>query len=279
MKHRLFLSLPLLCAALSIEAKSKKPKKTRRPTATTSQSQQSTPPPLTKQPNALVVDMISMDTESVLACLQKYLPTNPIVVEAESYDGKDTKKMAALWPYGQIYAFEPVPENFINLEKNTLDSANIKRFPLALSNQNGMADFFSSAHITTPKTQDDTPQEPLIPDHGVIFNTVLSVPTITLDTWAQQNNIETVDLLWLDMQGYELNLIKSSPNILKTVTVIYTEVEFVKAYKEQYQYKDVKEFLENQGFIFVAKDFGELPIYWFGNAVFVRKEVLTKEKK
>lgn len=222
------------------------------------------------------IELVTMEPETVFACIKKYLPSNPIVLEAGSFDGNDTKKMAQLWPYGTIYAFEPVPENFANLEKNSSNYLNVQRFSVALSDKNGTAEFFNSAYANTPDVPSQSgsllsPKEHLDYDHNVVFNKIISVPTITLDDWAQQNGVTRIDLLWLDMQGYELNVLKASPNILKTVKVIYTEVEFVEAYAGQYLYQDVRKFLEAQGFLLVARDFDEPSQYWFGNAIFVRK--------
>ncbi len=222
------------------------------------------------------VELISMKSERVLSCVKRYLPDAPVVVEAGAYDGDDTRKMSHLWPEGTIYSFEPVPENFKRLLENSSQSPNVQCFPLALSDRNGNAQFFSSAYAITPNTPSASgsllkPKEHLKYAAHVIFNKKISVPTITLDDWAQKNNVDHVDLLWLDMQGYELQVLQASPKILKTVTVIYTEVEFVEAYEGQYLYKDIKAFLEKEGFTLVARDFNEPPSYWFGNAVFVRK--------
>ena len=101
------------------------------------------------------------------------------------------------------------------------------------------------------------------------FKKEIEVQTITIDEWASQKGVDHIDLMWLDMQGYELNALKASPNILKTVKAILTEVEFVEAYKGQFQFKEVKEWLEGQGFTMVAENFGTYG-NWFGDALFVR---------
>jgi FkbM family methyltransferase len=222
------------------------------------------------------VAFMTMESDTVLPIVQKFLPEDSIIVEAGAFDGGDTKKMASLWPKGKIYSFEPVAANFEKLLNNSLAYNNIVCSPLALSDHNGTARIFLSAEKGSPDTPSASssllnPKEHLTYANHVMFNKVTTVPTITLDEWAKQNNVDHIDLLWLDMQGYELNVLKASPNILKTVKVIYTEVEFVEAYEGQYLYKDVKEFLESQGFVLVARDFTEPPLYWFGNAIFMRR--------
>lgn len=90
--------------------------------------------------------------------------------------------------------------------------------------------------------------------------------------WAQQNNVSHLDMLWLDMQGYELNVLKSlSPELLSTVKVIHTEVGFIEAYEGQPTYPVVKQWLEEQGFTEVARDFENTTDWFFGNIVMIKK--------
>jgi len=83
----------------------------------------------------------------------------------------------------------------------------------------------------------------------------------------------------LDLQGSELDVIMASPIILNTVKAIYTEVEFIEAYKGQHLYTDVKNFLESQGFKIIAKDFTneeaetkkiDIGQKWYGNILFAK---------
>ena len=64
------------------------------------------------------------------------------------------------------------------------------------------------------------------------------------------NDIKKIDMLWLDMQGVELEVMKSAPNIMNSVKVVYTEVDFVEAYKGQALWPELRSWLESQGFIF-----------------------------
>lgn len=220
--------------------------------------------------------MITFKSNEALLHIQKYLPSNPIIIEAGAFDGTETKKMAALWPQGQVHSFEPVPELFARLKKNTQNLPNVHCYEIALSDSTGFATLYIS----------EKPQKPGIPSQAnsllkpkerlklspIIFPKTIEVTTITVDDWAQKYNISHVDFLWLDMQGYELNVLKTAPKVLAQVRVIYIEVEFIEAYEGQYQYPEVKQWLEQQGFVMIGKDFDEAsPQWFFGNALFIRK--------
>lgn len=216
------------------------------------------------------------NAKKVLELAQKYLPHDPIIIEAGAYDGNDSIYMSSYWPLAKIYAFEPVPELYSKLVNKTKSYSNIYPFSYALGDANKKVDFYVSAFNYNQKEPSASssllePKEHLQYADYVVFNQKIEVDMLTLDTWADLQNIDHVDMLWLDMQGYELNMLKACPHILSTVKVIYTEVEFVEAYKDQYLYQDVVSFLERLGFKLLAQDFvtGDKN-RWYGNVLFYK---------
>ena len=212
---------------------------------------------------------------AVLYLVKPYLPDNAIIIEAGAYDGGDTVYMSKFFSKSKIYAFEPVPKLYASLLHKTQYSERIFPFQYALGDKNETVKFYVSAFNTNPEEPSASssllePKEHLDYANYVVFNKTIDVEMLTLDSWAALNNVDHVDMLWLDMQGYELNMLKACPQILKTVKVIYTEVEFVEAYKDQYLYHDVVSYLCNLGFKILAQDFvpGEQG-RWYGNVLFI----------
>ncbi|MBY0110251.1 MAG: FkbM family methyltransferase [Candidatus Babeliaceae bacterium] len=212
------------------------------------------------------------EPRDALKIVKKYLPDNPIILEAGSFDGEDTIFVANFWPYSTIYSFEPVPQIYKKFCKNTKKYAQIKGFNIALGDSCGKKSFYVSSDAKTPHIPSQSssllqPKEHLIYAPHIQFNKVIEVDCFTIDAWAAENNVKKIDLMWLDMQGNELQTLQASPNILNTIKAIITEVEFVEAYKGQSLYEDVKQWLESQGFTLVA--LSTTP-EWFGDAIFVR---------
>lgn len=211
----------------------------------------------------------------IIDLVKQFLPSNPVVVEAGAFDGTDTKKMSLTWPSGIIHAFEPVPQNFQLLHDNTVIFNNIRCYPLALSDASGYATFFTAVNPSKPEKPCQAgsllaPKERLT-HSPMVYQQTIQVPAVTLDAWAQQNDVDRIDFLWLDLQGHELSVIKSSPHIIATVRVLYTEVHFIEAYEGQSSYNELKNYLESIGFVMVGRDFTEPPTWFFGNALFVRQ--------
>ena len=198
--------------------------------------------------------------------IYQFLPKNPIVLEAGADVGSDTKRMAKSWKQSFIYAFEPVPESFNRLIENTKNYRNINCYNLALGASNGEVNMcIASNNMSSSLLK---PKEHLKIHPAVLFDKNQKVKVVTIDDWAKENNIKKIDFLWLDLQGMELLTLKGAQNILKTVTVIYTEVSLVENYEGGSLYPELKEFLVSNGFEVKRED---LPWDDGGNVLFVRK--------
>jgi len=219
--------------------------------------------------------MIIIKSHEIIPFISRYLTKpNPLIVEAGAFDGKDTLKMTAQWPEATIHVFEPVPEIYNRLVDNTQHNAHIQRYPYALSSTNGTEIFYIEEKPTKPgiacqagslhKPKDRLRVSP------IIFPRTTTVTTITLTHWAEQNNIEHIDVLWLDTQGHELELLMTAETFLPHITIIVTEVAFIESYENIPLYHELVSWLEHQGFTAVGRDFEDSTKSFFGNVIFVR---------
>lgn len=214
-------------------------------------------------------------SHEVIPIISKLLPTDPIIVEAGAFHGHDTVRLAHQWPQGAIHAFEPVPELFAKLQEKTSTLKNVHCHQLALSNHNGTETFYMAQKPEKPgiATQAGSllPPKERLKHSPIQFPSTIEVQTITIDSWAAHHRIERIDCLWLDMQGTELAVLKSAPKILKTVSVIYTEVAFIESYQNIPLMAEVKAWIESQGFVEYGCDFENETDWFFGNILFHRK--------
>ncbi len=214
--------------------------------------------------------------EQIFELAKAYLPSSPTILEAGSFTGHDTIRLATVWPHGTVHAFEPVPDIFQQLKNNTLSHKNIHCYQLALSDRVGTAQLYRSEKPNKPgkTTQASSllaPKERLT-HSAIIFPDTITITTTTIDAWAGENSLSHIDFLWLDLQGYELPVLKAAAHILPTVKALYCEVQFIESYAGNPLYPEVRAWLEEQGFTMVARDFeeGEAKSF-FGNTLFARK--------
>jgi len=200
--------------------------------------------------------------------IRRFLPKSPVVIESGAHVGTDTVEMSRLWPKGVIHAFEPVPGIFAKLEENTKGLRNVRLYNCALGSGNGTATMFVSGGRSDSSSSLLKPKEHLSEHPDVDFNTQIEVPVTTLDDWAEKNGVRCADLLWLDMQGFELAAMKAGEKLLSTVSVIHLEVSLKEVYSGVPLYPEVRRWLEERGFRAVRE---ELPWPDMGNVLFVRE--------
>ena len=199
--------------------------------------------------------------------LKKYLPHNPVIIDCGAHDGSDSVELARMLK-GEIHAFEPVENLFARLKVNAKKFPNIACYQIALSDKNGQQDFYISEGRSDASSSLLIPKEHIYDHPDTFFKSKISVNALTLDSWAEINEIKQVDLLWLDMQGFELNMLEVSKKILPTVKVIHTEVSTKETYSGVAQYGEYRRFLETKGFKVVLE---AIPAGWdMGNVLFVR---------
>jgi FkbM family methyltransferase len=215
------------------------------------------------------------DEKNIHTLIKQFLPDNAIVLEAGAFNGIDTRILARLFAHGTIHAFEPFPSSFEKLIKAVHNFKNVKCYPYALNDKTGKSTFY-----LRPSNHGANSILPPALEAPLFSAQTIEVDTIEPDKWAQQYNIQRVDAMWLDMEGLELVVLKSAKEILKSVKVIYTEINFQKFRENNTMYYELREWLEKQGFTEVWKRVGVVKpkrytnlnkkVAWQGNALFVR---------
>jgi FkbM family methyltransferase len=203
--------------------------------------------------------------------IRKFLPDNPVIIDAGAHVGVDSIEMCRIFNGSVIYAFEPVPTVFSSLQHNTRHYKAIHCYQIALSNINGEQKMYVSSGASDGSSSLLSPNEHLNDHPEVLFNETITVITKTLDTWAAEENVGHVDLLWLDMQGYELEVMKHSNILLPSVSVVHMEVSTRSTYEGVPFYSEVRLWMEANGF---RVEVEAIPKGWdMGNVLFVREKI------
>jgi len=69
-----------------------------------------------------------------------------------------------------------------------------------------------------------------------------------IDKYCEERNIAKIDLIKMDLQGYELEALKGCGDFLSKIEVIYAEVNFIKIYENQPVFSEIDVFLSSKGF-------------------------------
>lgn len=202
----------------------------------------------------------------------QFLPYNPIIIEAGAYTGEQTVYAATVWPQSQlIVAFEPNPQAFAKLQKKVdLEKLKqVKTYNLALRGYNGTTDL----HICRGPEGNDRSKESessVLAPSNECQGPKIEVPCQILDDWCLENHVDHIDILRLELEGLELEVLRSSPHILKNTKMIFLQ-SFFRPYREgMVNYFELKAFLTESRFVPLA--------HWYeqgerGLAVYVSQEL------
>jgi len=139
------------------------------------------------------------------------------VLDVGAHAGYFTRLYAKLvGPTGTVFAFEPDPENYALLEQNTRHLKNVRRFPVAVSNQVGTVDFY--------ETDNNTGCHSLIPA-GFRPNKI-SVSATTLDALLDAGQLPNIDLIKIDIEGAEPIAFQGMHRVIAANPKIALIVEF-----------------------------------------------------
>jgi glucan phosphoethanolaminetransferase (alkaline phosphatase superfamily) len=83
---------------------------------------------------------------------------------------------------------------------------------------------------------------------SVSFDKQIDVPLRRLDNLLTELKVTHIDLMWLDMQGYEPQALDGAGKLLSDVSVIYTELCKKELYAGMMKQNDLIRFLEQKGF-------------------------------
>jgi hypothetical protein len=108
-----------------------------------------------------------------------------------------------------------------------------------------------------------------------------TVSTITLDHFCEQNQINQIDVLKMDIQGYELKALQGARNLLsrRAVRLVYSEVLFAPLYTGQAFFHDISAFLAGFGYhlySLYALMRGRNGMLGWADAIFLSPKMQTK---
>lgn len=199
--------------------------------------------------------------------IAKFLPDKPSIIDCGAHIGLDTVQLAQI-KGSKIFSFEPIEHLYLKLVANTSPLQNVKCFKLALNAFDGKAEMHISSGRSDASSSLLKPKIHLKDHPEVLFKQVTKVDCLTLDSWAWENNESMIDMLWLDMQGSELEMLKASKNILGTVSVIHSEVSLRETYEGVEHYEVYKRFLLGHNFKVIKEAIPKG--FDMGNVLFVK---------
>jgi FkbM family methyltransferase len=209
-------------------------------------------------------------TKKLIDCIKDKIDFNDIktILDIGSRDGCQSLELNRWFPHAKIYAFEPVKENYEFTVKNVAHIDNIKAYPYAINSYNGKTKFYEvyNGNVGASSLLKTT-------DHWISSQWAqkeIEVDCIVLNDWLVDNKVDSVDLIWMDVQGAENIVLDSLKDYLNNVKIIATEVGIVDLYHGSTSKQQLDEKLNN----FIILDESMTPIMSEMDIVYFNKKYM-----
>ena len=175
--------------------------------------------------------------QNMLPLLKTFIPLHGVVFDIGAFIGDHTIFYSnAVGEKGKVYAFEPSKEAFECLDYNLNYKPNTFVYNMALGNTKGF--------VSTNEVEDNAGMNFITEsEKGVILD--------TLDNFVENNNITQIDFIKIDVEGYELEVLKGAEkSINKFKPTLLIELNDLTLYRAGISRKDIFDFLDKNGYIY-----------------------------
>ena len=163
---------------------------------------------------------------------------NLTIFDIGAHKGETLENFTRYFNKSRIYSFEPFEDSFKILSKKALEIPNSKVFNFGISNFNGTKILNSyidsdnpniSAINSTLKIQKGN----FIPTYSM--SQEVECDFMKLDTFINENDIDSIDLLKIDVQGSEYSVIEGAEDLFmsKKIKCIFIEIAIAEYYENQ----------------------------------------------
>lgn len=176
----------------------------------------------------------------------------------------------------RVKLFEPLKEPFRRLSENSArfrNSASIEIFNVALGSKKGSADI----NISTNAGASSSILEPAMDRKLQRKIGFIGKETVVVDILSEYlNEGDQFNLLVIDVQGYELEVLRGAGSKINQFDYIISELNRKTQYKGSATVEDIDTFLETAGY---SRMLTHWPSRYWGDALYVRNGLIANEQR
>lgn len=150
-----------------------------------------------------------------------------------------------------IYSFEPFYESFKVLKTNVKEYPNVQIYNLAFGDTIGKINFNSNTVSATNSILETDEHASSVWGNNLL-DTIekTEVPITTIDNFVYEQKISEIDILKIDVQGYEFNVIEGARHLIlrNGVKVIYMEIIILPTYQKQKSLDEILALMRSNNF-------------------------------
>lgn len=188
-------------------------------------------------------DRIGIDVRNDLRRLTAEEPIRCVFDVGGNY-GQSALQFASAFPGARVTSFEPVPETYARLKSAIEGCPQITAINKAIGDFQGTLDM----HLT-----DSAGSNSVVGGSG--SGPVIKVEADTLDSVASSRGVQAIDLLKIDVEGFELQVLKGAQDLFARSAIRYVFAECVlpsDSLAPHTSFFDIDRVLTGHGLCFVA---------------------------
>ncbi len=172
------------------------------------------------------------------------------IIDIGANEGQFASEILKIFPAAEIYCFEPLPGVFEKLKLNFIGHGNMHFHNIGLGEKEEEIEIFENEYSPSSSLME------MLDLHKKNFNfAVKSEPKIIslqrLDNFYSEIKKGSL-LIKIDVQGYEMHVIRGGEEMIKQADLIIIETTFQRLYKGQPLFNDLYQYFTANGFYFAG---------------------------
>tara|TARA_Y100000590_G_C15662002_1_gene993042 strand:- start:1046 stop:1759 length:714 start_codon:yes stop_codon:yes gene_type:complete len=200
-----------------------------------------------------------INKKKIVNFFKKNLLEINVFIDVGAHKGETVELFSKNFKVNKFYCFEASFINFENLKKKILNlkNQNIKFFNCAIGEEENIRNFYqldesSSSTLTQINKDSDYYKKKMKILNLLNMKKKLiktnKVKTITLSKFIKENNINNIDILKIDTEGYEYKVLNGAREEISKIKYIYFEHHFDDMLIKGYNLSDIHNYLVKKGF-------------------------------
>jgi len=169
-----------------------------------------------------------------------------VILEVGSRDLSDSIQFSEAFPESRVIAFEPNPAQYKLCLEKSKNHPNIEVYDYACSDNEELIDFF----VVEPNDGASSILEPMYTGSAGIdqWSKISGIRARRLDDILHELGVESVDVIYMDIQGAELRALKGLGRYIDGLKILQAETSLQPYYQGQVLKNDLEDWLHAQGF-------------------------------
>ena len=185
---------------------------------------------------------------------------SPVCFDIGAHHGETIKDLREYFKTPIIYAFEPDPINYNILNKSVHGMSNVYIVNKGIGSAIGQYPFYSNqlSHTNSFLKVNETSKDHIRLQKMTAherkdlftkeYNREILLDMTTLDAYCNENNIQHIDFLKIDAQGFEIECLKGCSSMLSKVKILKCELSFFDFYEKSNTFYDLENLIKLYNF-------------------------------